>query len=78
MTQFIDDIIFNTKMATLDSEPNCEEETFLQRIGLDNVRRRVTWEILSIYVLQEVIANLDTDTMKTNLNGQLVQFFGKD
>ena len=33
---------------------------------------------MSIQVLQEVITNLDTFTMNTNLNGQLVQIFGKE
>ena len=38
----------------------------------------VTWEILNIQVFQEVITNLDTDTLKTTLNGQLIPIFGKE
>ena len=77
MTRSITDIVFSTEMGALDYEPSREEETFLQLIGLDRFVTRVTWEILNEYVMQEVIANLDTETMETKLNGNIIPVFGK-
>jgi hypothetical protein len=77
MTRSVENIVFCTEMAALDFEPSREEETFLQLIGLDRFITRVTWEILNVQVIQEVIANLDTDTMETKLNGRVIPIFGK-
>ena len=77
MTRSIDEIVFSTDMAALDFEPNREEETFLQIIGLDRFITRVTWEILNEQVVREVIANLNTETMETKLNGQIIPIFSK-
>ena len=77
MTRSIDEIVFNTDMAALDYEPSREEETFLQLIGLDRFVTRVTWEILNPSVMQEVITNLDVETMHTKLNGNIIPIFGK-
>ena len=64
-------------MAALDFEPSREEETFLQLIGLDRFITRVTWEIINASVIQEVITNLDVETMESKLNGRTIQIFGK-
>ena len=77
MTRSVEDIVFSTEMAALDFEPSRAEETFLQLIGLDRFITKVTWEILNVQVIQEVIANLDTDTMETKLNGKVIPIFGK-
>jgi hypothetical protein len=42
MTRSIQDITFSTEMVALDFEPNRQEETFLQLIGLDKFVTRVT------------------------------------
>ena len=77
MTRSIDEIVFSTEMAALDFEPNREEETFLQLIGLNRFVTRVTWEILNEQVVREVIANLNIETMETKLNGQMIPVFSK-
>jgi hypothetical protein len=74
----IEDVVFSTEMATLDFEPTREEETFLQLIGLDRFITRVTWEIINIAVIQEVISNLNLETMESSLNGRVFPIFGKD
>ena len=77
MTRSAADISFSTDMAALDYEPNREEETFLQFIGLDRFITRFTWEIINANVIQEVITNLDVKTMETKLNGRTIPIFGK-
>jgi hypothetical protein len=77
MARSITNIVFSTEMGALDFEPSREEETFLQLIGLDRFLTRVTWEIINVSVMHEVIINLDTDTMETKLNGNIVPVFGK-
>jgi hypothetical protein len=74
----VEDVVFSIEMAALDFEPTREEETFLQLIGLDRFVTRVTWEIMNIPVVQEVIANLDLNTMEFVLNGQVSLIFPKD
>lgn len=74
----IEDVVFSTEMAALDFEPTREEETFLQLIGLDRFITRVTWEIINIAVIQEVISNLNLETMESSLNGRVFPIFGKD
>jgi hypothetical protein len=78
MTRSVEDIVLSTEMATLDFEPSREEETFLQLIGLNRFITKVTWEILNEQVIQEVIANLNIDTMETRLNGKVIPIFGKE
>lgn len=77
MIRSVKKITFSTEMAELDYEPNRQEETFLQLIGLDRFVSRVSWEILNEQVVREVIANLDIETMKTKLNGRTIPIFGK-
>jgi hypothetical protein len=77
MARSVENIVFCTEMAALDFEPTREEETFLQLIGLDRFITRVTWEILNVQVIQEVIAHLDIDTMETKLTGRVIPIFGK-
>ena len=78
MTRSVENIVFSTEMAALDFEPTREEETFLQLIGLDRFITRVTWEILNTQVIQEVINNLDLQTMETRLNDRVIPIFGKE
>ena len=78
MTRSVDDIVFSTKMSALDFEPSRQEETFLQLIGLDRFVTRVTWEMLNIPVVREVITNLNLHTMESVLNGQVFPIFSKD
>jgi hypothetical protein len=77
MARSIADITFSTDMGALDYEPSREEETFLQLIGLDRFITRVTWEIMNTRVIQEVITNLNVDTMETRLNGHKIPIFSK-
>lgn len=72
MARSMQDITFSIEMAALDFEPNWEEETFLQLIGLDRFVTRVTWEILNEQVVREVIANLNIETMATSLGHKIV------
>ena len=51
---------------------------FLQLIGLDRLITRVTWEIMNVQVVQEVITILNINTMETTLNGQNISVFSKD
>ena len=74
----VEDIVFSTEMAALDFKPTLEEEIFLQLIGLDRFVTRVIWEIVNIPVIQEVITNLNLDTMESVLNGQPFSIFPKD
>lgn len=74
----IKDVIFSSEMAALDFEPTREDETFLQLIGLDRFVTRVTWKIINTSVFQEVISNLNLDTMGFTLNGQVFPIFTKD
>ena len=78
MARSVEDIVLSTEMAAMDYEPTREEETFLQLIGLDRFITRVTWEILNVRVIQEVIANLDIDTMETRLNRKVIPIFPKE
>ena len=74
----VDDIVFSTEMSAMDFEPSRKEETFLQLIGLDRFVTRVTWEMLNVSVVREVITNLNLDTMESALNGQVFPLFSKD
>jgi hypothetical protein len=74
----VEDVVFNTEMAALDFEPTREEKTFLQLIGLYRFVTRMTWEIMNILVVQEVIANMGLNTMESALNGQVFPIFLKD
>lgn len=74
----VEDVVFSTEMAALDFEPTREEETFMQLIGLYRFVTRMTWEIMNILVVQEVIANMDLNTMESVLNGQVFPIFLKD
>lgn len=74
----VEDVVFSTEMAALDYEPTHEEETFLHLIGLDRFITRVTWEIMNTLVVQEIIANLDLNTMESALNSQRFPIFPKD
>ena len=74
----IEDVVFSTEMATLDFEPTLQEETFLQLIGLDRFITRVTWDIINVSVIQEVISNLNLETMESVLNGRAFPIFPKD
>ena len=78
MTRSVDDIVFSTEMSALDFEPSRQEETFLQLTGLDRFVTRVTWEMLNIPVVREVITNLNLHTMESVLNGQVFPIFSKD
>ena len=73
----IDDVIFSAEIAAMDFRPTRAEETFLQLIGLDRFVTRVTWEIMNVEVVQEVIVNLDVDTMESSLNGKVFPIFSK-
>lgn len=77
MTRSIKDITFSIKIAPLGFEPNREEKTFLQLIGLDRFVTRVTWEILNEQVVREVIANPNIKTMETKLSRQIIPVVGK-
>ena len=54
----------------LDFEPTREEETFLQLIRLDKFVTWVITEIMNTSVVQEIILNLNMDTMKSTLLGK--------
>ena len=73
-----ENVVFSTEMATLDFKPTREEEIFLQLIGLDRFVTRVAWKIVNIPIIQEVITNLNLDTMESVLNGQPFPIFAKD
>lgn len=74
----IEDVIFIIKMTALYFEPTCEEETFLQLIGLDRFVSKVTWKITNTSVVQEVISNLNFDTIDLTLNRRGFSIFTKD
>lgn len=50
----------------------------MQLIELNKFVTRVIWKILNISVVQDVITNLNLDTMKYVLNGQIFRIFTKD
>lgn len=77
MTRSVADITFSTNMVVLDFEPSREEKTFLQLIGLYRFITRVTWEIMNASVIQEVLTNLDVETMETMLNEHTISIFDK-
>ena len=74
----IEDVVFSTEMAALDFRPTLQEETLLQLVGLDRFITRVTWDIINTSVVQEVISNLNLDTMESVLNGRTFPIFPKD
>ena len=74
----VEDVVFSTKMTSLDFEPTREEETFLQLIGLDKFVTKVTWKIMNTSVVEEVIANLNLDTIESTLNVRGFYIFSKD
>lgn len=74
----VEDVVFSTKMTSLDFEPTREEEIFLQLIGLDKFVTKVTWKIMNTSVVQEVIANLNLDTIESTLNVRGFYIFSKD
>ena len=74
----VEHVVFSTEMAALDFEPTREEEIFLQLIGLDRFVTKVTWKIVNIPVIQEVITNLNLDTMEFVLNDQPLSIFPND
>lgn len=74
----VEDVVFSTKMTSLDFEPTREEKTFLQLIGLDKFVTKVTWKIMNTSVVQEVIANLNLDTIESTLNVRGFYIFSKD
>ena len=65
-------------MAALDFELTLQEDKFLQLMGFDRFITRITWYIINMSIVYEVISNLNFDTMKSVLNGRGFPIFHKD
>ena len=65
-------------MAALDFDLTHQEDKFLQLMGFDRFITRITWYIINMSIVHEVISNLNFDTMKSVLNGQGFPIFHKD